>query len=43
MRWITVCKATANPKEGDSHPDRDAQFGFINTQVTMAKEPPPER
>ena len=27
-----------NPKttEGDSHPDRDAQFGYINTQVTTA-------
>jgi hypothetical protein len=36
MRWVTVCEATANPKEGDSHPDRDAQFGYINTQVTMA-------
>ena len=36
MRWVTVCKATANPKEGDSHPDRDTQFGYINTQVTMA-------
>lgn len=23
-------------KEGDSHPDRDAQFGYINTQVTTA-------
>jgi hypothetical protein len=22
--------------EGDSHPDRDAQFGYINTQVTAA-------
>ncbi len=22
--------------EGDSHPDRDAQFGYINTQVTTA-------
>ena len=22
--------------EGDSHPDRDAQFGYINTQVTVA-------
>src|SRR5208282_3558604 len=22
--------------EGDSHPDRDAQFGYINTQVTSA-------
>jgi hypothetical protein len=22
--------------EGDSHPDRDAQFGYINTQVTIA-------
>src|SRR6201988_2680273 len=24
------------PTEGDSHPDRDAQFGYINTQVTTA-------
>jgi len=23
-------------KEGDSHPDRDAQFGYINTQVAAA-------
>src|SRR6266571_7248046 len=23
-------------KEGDSHPDRDAQFGYINAQVTTA-------
>ena len=23
-------------KEGDSHPDRDAQFGYINTQVATA-------
>jgi Rhodopirellula transposase DDE domain len=23
-------------KEGDSHPDRDAQFGYINTQVAVA-------
>ena len=22
--------------EGDSHPDRDAQFGYINSQVTAA-------
>ena len=22
--------------EGDSHPDRDAQFGYINTQVSTA-------
>ena len=22
--------------EGDSHPDRDAQFGYVNTQVTTA-------
>ena len=22
--------------EGDSHPDRDAPFGYINSQVTMA-------
>ena len=22
--------------EGDSHPDRDAQFGYINTQVAAA-------
>src|SRR4051795_801246 len=29
-------------KEGDSHPDRDAQFGYINTQVTpaLAEEQP---
>src|ERR1700732_1843747 len=28
--------------EGDSHPDRDAQFGYINTQVTtaLAKQQP---
>ena len=36
MRWVTVCKATARPPRGDSHPDRDAQFGYINTQVSTA-------
>src|SRR5467141_4184555 len=29
-------QANRKTKEGDSHPDRDAQFGYINTQVTTA-------
>src|SRR6516165_5637609 len=36
MRRVTVYKATAKPREGDSHPDRDTQFGYINNQVTAA-------
>jgi hypothetical protein len=36
MRRVTACKATARPKEGDIHPDRDAQFTHINTQVAAA-------
>jgi hypothetical protein len=36
MRRVTVCKANRKTTEGDSHPDRDAQFGYINTQVTTA-------
>src|SRR5258708_22678577 len=27
-------QANRKTKEGDNHPDRDAQFGYINTQVT---------
>ena len=33
MRRVTVCRKTT---DGDSPPDRDAQFGYINTQVTTA-------
>jgi len=29
-------QANRKTTEGDSHPDRDAQFGYINTQVTTA-------
>ena len=29
-------QANRKTTEGDSHPDRDAQFGYINTQVTRA-------
>src|SRR6266853_1336154 len=29
-------QANCKTKEGDSHPDRDAQFGHINTQVAAA-------
>ncbi len=29
-------QANRKTKEGDNHPDRDAQFGYINTQVTTA-------
>src|SRR6202163_2052094 len=29
-------QGTRKTTEADSHPDRDAQFGYINTQVTMA-------
>src|SRR5438128_4833297 len=29
-------QANRKTTEGDSHPDRDAQFGYINTQVTAA-------
>src|SRR6266404_366346 len=29
-------QANSKTKEGDSHPDRDAQFGHINTQVAAA-------
>src|SRR6266404_4489244 len=35
-------QANRKTKEGDNHPDRDAQFGYINTQVTTAlTEQPP--
>ena len=36
MRRVTACKETARPKEGDSHPDRDAQFAHLNAQVAAA-------
>ena len=29
-------KANRKTREGDSHPDRDAQFAYINTQVATA-------
>ena len=29
-------QANRKTKEGDNHPDRDAQFGYINTQVAAA-------
>jgi hypothetical protein len=29
-------QANRKTTEGDSHPDRDAQFGYIDTQVTTA-------
>src|ERR1700731_4524901 len=33
---IIGCRGNRKTTEGDSHPDRDAQFGYINTQVTTA-------
>jgi elongation factor P hydroxylase len=39
-------QANRKTKEGDNHPDRDAQFGYINTQVTTAlteQQPIPQR
>ena len=35
-RGRRLLQSTGNRKttEGDSHPDRDAQFGYINNQVT---------
>jgi len=32
-RWRRGLRKTT---KGDSHPDRDAQFGYINSQVTAA-------
>jgi len=29
-------QANRQTTEGDSHPDRDAQFGYTNTQVSTA-------
>ena len=29
-------QAHRKAREGSNHPDRDAQFGYINRQVTMA-------
>ena len=36
-------QANRKTKEGDNHPDRDAQFGYINTQVSiaLAEQQPP--
>src|SRR5438067_11882235 len=36
MRRVTACKGNRKTKEGDSHPDRDAQFAYINAQVAAA-------
>jgi hypothetical protein len=36
MRRVTACKGNRKTKAGDSHPDRDAQFAYINTQVAAA-------
>src|SRR5437868_8461454 len=33
---LSEVQANRKTTEGDSHPDRDAQFGYINTQVTTA-------
>ena len=36
MRLAYSLQANRKTKEGDSHPDRDAQFAHINTQVAAA-------
>ena len=36
MRRAYSLQGNRKTTEGDSHPDRDAQFGYINTQVTTA-------
>src|SRR3954449_522213 len=31
--WDTACRPTSKTAEGRQHPDRDAQFGYLNDQV----------
>jgi Rhodopirellula transposase DDE domain len=36
MRRVTVCRENRKNQQGDSQPDRDAQFAHISTQMATA-------
>ena len=42
-RPATACRPTAKPIEGTQHPDRDAQFRYLNDQVREHHSAPGSR